>query len=293
VENAGLVEHLGRAAREAGIRHVPEFAEGFEAEGDAAAVALADGTRLTAALVVAADGRNSRLRAGTEIRPKTWSYPQTALTTILAHDREHGDASTEFHTRHGPFTLVPLPGRRSSLVWVTSPRDAESLNALDDAALGRAVERQAQSMLGRMRVDGPRGLVPMSGMSVDRFTAARLALVGEAAHVFPPIGAQGLEPGLRDAAALRDAVADALAESADIGSEAALGPYQRGRALDVRLRTAAVDGLNRTLLSGLLPADFLRGLGLVALGHLGPLRRAVMREGVLPRVGAPRLMRAG
>jgi 2-octaprenyl-6-methoxyphenol hydroxylase len=141
-----------------------------------------------------------------------------------------------------------------------------------------------------MRVDGPRGLVPMSGMSVDRYWSQRLALVGEAAHVFPPIGAQGLNLGLRDAAALRDAVVDASAEGREPGSDETLSQYQRGRDLDVRLRTTAVDSLNRTLLSGLLPADFLRGAGLLALSNIGPLRRAVMREGVLPHVGAPRLM---
>jgi 2-octaprenyl-6-methoxyphenol hydroxylase len=142
-----------------------------------------------------------------------------------------------------------------------------------------------------MRIDGPRGLVPMSGLSVERYVADRLALVGEAAHVFPPIGAQGLNLGLRDAAALRDAVMDSHAAGEDIGSAAALGRYQRSRDLDVRLRTATVDGLNRTLLSDFLPTDFLRGLGLVALGGIGPLRRMAMREGVLPSVGAPRLMR--
>ena len=130
----------------------------------------------------------------------------------------------------------------------------------------------------------------MSGMSVDRYWSRRLALVGEAAHVFPPIGAQGLNLGLRDVAALRDAVVDAFAEGREPGSDETLNRYQRGRDLDVRLRTTAVDSLNRTLLSGLLPADFLRGAGLLAVSNIGPLRRAIMREGVLPHVGAPRLM---
>jgi 2-octaprenyl-6-methoxyphenol hydroxylase len=290
VENATLVERLAEAVRAAGIVHRPTAATGFAVEDPDALLTLAEGEPLRAALVVAADGRNSRLREAAAIAPRTWSYPQTALTTILAHERDHRDTSTEFHTRHGPFTLVPLPGRRSSLVWVTSPARAQELAALDDLALARAIERQAQSMLGAMRIDGPRGAVPMSGLSVERFQAPRLALVGEAAHVFPPIGAQGLNLGLRDVAALRDAVVDARDAGGDPGGDTALTAYQRGRDLDVRLRTAAVDGLNRTLLSGLLPADFLRGAGLLALSGIGPLRRAVMREGVLPRIGAPRLM---
>ena len=293
VENAALVRHLAEAAAASeNLDLIPRFAAELEPAEDVADLCLSDGSRLACRLAVAADGRNSRLRAGAGIPARTWSYPQVALTAILGHERPHGDASIELHTREGPFTLVPLPGRRSSLVWVSAPRHGQSLMALDDAALARAVERQAHSHLGAMHVDGPRGLVPLSGLSVERFVSPRLALVGEAAHVFPPIGAQGLNLGFRDAAALRDALVDARATGEDIGADAALARYQRGRALDVGLRTAAVDGLNRSLLSGLLPVDLLRGVGLLAMAGIGPLRRAVMREGVLPRIGAPRLMRA-
>ncbi|WP_262268728.1 UbiH/UbiF family hydroxylase [Microvirga yunnanensis] len=291
IENVALVEALAEAARtRETLTLVPEFATGFATGETGAVVTLADGTSLRAGLVVAADGRNSKLRQIAGIGTQTWSYPQSAVTVILAHDRDHRETSTEFHTRHGPFTLVPLPGRRSSLVWVTSKPEAERLSALDDAALARAVERQAQSHLGAMRVDGPRGLVPMSGLSVNRYWSRHLALVGEAAHVFPPIGAQGLNLGFRDAAALRDAVIDGGDQGHGPGSDETLAAYQRGRDLDVRLRTAAVDGLNRTLLTGMIPTDFLRGAGLLALSNIGPLRRIVMREGVLPRVGVPRLM---
>lgn len=294
IENAVLVSHLADLARSTErIEILPSNATSCDAHENSAVLHLEDGSRIEAHLVVAADGRNSKLRDATGMRVRTWSYPQSALTTILAHERDHRETSTEFHTRHGPFTLVPLPGRRSSLVWVTEPDEAKRLAGLGDEALALAIERQAQSILGRMRLDGPRGCVPMSGLSVDRFVADRLALVGEAAHVFPPIGAQGLNLGFRDVAALRDGLVDARRAGEDIGSARALARYNRSRDLDVRLRTAAVDGLNRTLLSGLLPADLLRGVGLIALAGIGPLRRAVMREGVLPTVGAPRLMRAG
>jgi 2-octaprenyl-6-methoxyphenol hydroxylase len=292
VENATLVKRLGSAAKaDDNLRIVAPLAEKLEHKEKLAELSLNDGSRLTCWVVVAADGRNSRIRAGAGVPARTWSYPQMALTTILAHDRAHESASTEFHTRHGPFTLVPLPSHRSSLVWVCDPEHGKRLMALDDAALARAVEGQAQSLLGAMRIDGPRGLVPLSGLSVDRYVSSRLALIGEAAHVFPPIGAQGLNLGFRDVAALRDALVDARDAGEDIGGEAALAHYQSGRSLDVRLRTAAVDGLNRSLLSGLLPVDLLRGVGLLAMSGIGPLRRAVMREGVLPSVGAPRLMR--
>ncbi|WP_201836657.1 UbiH/UbiF family hydroxylase [Microvirga zambiensis] len=292
IENVALVETMAEAARAvANLTLVPAFATGFDTDEAGARLTLADGTTIRASLVVAGDGRNSKLRQIAGIETQTWSYPQSAVTVILAHDREHRDTSTEFHTRHGPFTLVPLPGRRSSLVWVTSKSEAERLSQLDDSALALAIERQAQSHLGAMRIDGPRGLVPMSGLSVNRYRAQNLALVGEAAHVFPPIGAQGLNLGFRDVASLRDAVVDGRDAGQDPGSNETLDRYQRSRDLDVRLRTAAVDGLNRTLLTCMLPTDFLRGAGLLALSNIGPLRRIVMREGVLPRFGVPRLMR--
>jgi 2-octaprenyl-6-methoxyphenol hydroxylase len=292
VENHVLVSRLAAVANdEPRLTVLSGQALGREV-GDGTATLRLQGGTVQARLVVAADGRNSRLREGADLRARTWSYPQSALTTILAHERDHRDASTEFHTRSGPFTLVPLPGRRSSLVWVVAPATADRLAALPDEELALDIERQAQSLLGTMRIDGPRGVVPLSGLSVRRYWSMRLALVGEAAHVFPPIGAQGLNLGLRDVAALRDAVVDARGENEDIGGEAVLSRYQRGRDLDVRLRRAAVDGLNRTLLADFLPADLLRGVGLLALAGIGPLRRAAMREGVLPSVGAPRLMRA-
>ena len=147
-------------------------------------------------------------------------------------------------------------------------------------------------MLGAMRGRRARGVVPMSGLSVERYHAERLALVGEAAHVFPPIGAQGLNLGLRDVAALRDAVVDAREAGEDIGGETALARYQRSR----DARRAAADRRRRRPqphpARGLLPVDLLRGAGLIALSGIGPLRRAVMREGVLPSLGAPRLMRS-
>jgi len=142
-----------------------------------------------------------------------------------------------------------------------------------------------------MRIDGPRGLVPMRGLALPSPVAARLALIGEAAHVFPPIGAQGLNLGLRDAAALRDAVLESVADGRDPGSRAALAGFARGRSRDARLRTLAVDTLNRSLLTDVLPVDALRGLGLLAMTTIAPLRRIVMREGVVPRLGAPSLMR--
>jgi len=277
VENAELVETLTERLRDnAAIRHMPGFIA--EIAADDAGVTLSGDALppVRARLVIGADGRQSRVRAAAGIAARDWRYPQTALTAILAHSRDHRETSTEFHTRKGPFTLVPLPGRRSSLVWLLDPAGADAVTGLDDAAFARRVETQAHSLLGAMRLDGPRGRVPMGGLSVERFGAGRMVLIGEAAHVFPPIGAQGLNLGLRDVMALRDALAD----HSDPGTDLAVEAYDRSRRADVRLRTGAVDALNRTLLTDMLPADLLRGAGLFALSRLGPLRRLVMRQGL-------------
>lgn len=285
VENAALVEALAaEVAATPAIRHIPALAEQIGPDSSGVAISGADFGTLRARLAVGADGRASRVRAVAGIEARDWHYPQVALTAILSHSREHRDASTEFHTREGPCTLVPLPGRRSSLVWMVEPRRAETLAALDDASFARRVEERTHSMLGAMAIEGPRGAVPMGGLSVARFAAARCALVGEAAHVFPPIGAQGLNLGLRDVAALRDVARGAD----DPGAEPVLAAYDGARQGDVRMRTGAVDALNRSLLSDLLPTDLLRGAGLLALSSIGPLRRAVMRRGLTEAVTASR-----
>lgn len=277
IENADLTEVLTETARQrAGLRLLPGLVRSIEPAADSVRLSGDGFASLNARLVVGADGRNSQVRAVAGIASRDWRYPQVALTGILTHARDHREISTEFHTRQGPCTLVPLPGRRSSLVWLLEPEAAEAVAALDDAAFARRVETQVQSLLGAMSVAGPRGRIPMGGLSVDRFAAGRMALIGEAAHVFPPIGAQGLNLGLRDVAALRDAVA----ERDDPGAEGAMTAYDAARRTDVRLRTGAVDALNRTLLSDLLPADLMRGAGLLALSRIGPLRRFVMRQGL-------------
>jgi 2-octaprenyl-6-methoxyphenol hydroxylase len=292
IENVKLVAHLAaEAATRSNLTLFPVKVTGFSADDTAATVTLEDGRRLTAHLAIGAEGRNSPLRRAAGIGTKTWAYPQTAVTAILSHARAHNNASTEFHTRSGPFTLVPLPGNCSSLVWVNRPEEAERLAALDDTAFALAVEKRANHLLGAMQVAGPRGKVPLSGMSATPLTAKRLALVGEAAHVFPPIGAQGLNLGLRDGAALRDSLIKTRSAGQDIGSSVMLDAFGKARAADTALRTGAIDLLNRTLLADFLPTDFLRGAGLLTLSLLGHLRRMVMREGLTPSLNTPMQMR--
>jgi 2-octaprenyl-6-methoxyphenol hydroxylase len=236
-----------------------------------------DGTKLGAALVVGADGARSLVRAQAHIPARDWSYPQVALTCIVRHIRDHEDISTEFHTREGPFTLVPNGERESSIVWMVSPARARRLLALDDAAFAIAAERQCQSLLGAFTVKGRRGRYPMRGLLAADPTGRRVALVGEAAHVFPPIGAQGLNLGLRDVASLAKAMP---APGGDPGAADVLARYRADRRGDLTVRTVAVDALNRSLLSSFLPVQAARHLGFSLLGSVAPLRRLVMRAGM-------------
>ena len=236
---------------------------------------LDDGERVTAGLVVGADGRKSKVRDSAGIAVKSWSYPQAALVLNFAHDRPHGHVSTEFHTESGPFTQVPLPGNRSSLVWVMPPKEAARLAQLPVADLSRLVEARMQSLLGKVSVENGAQTFPLSGMTAEHFGKGRIVLIGEATHAFPPIGAQGLNLSLRDIMALREILAGADQKS--IGER-----FDRKRQADVRSRTLSVDLLNRSLLSDFLPVQFLRSAGLHLLSALGPLRGIVMREGIEP-----------
>jgi 2-octaprenyl-6-methoxyphenol hydroxylase len=184
-----------------------------------------------------------------------------------------------------------LPDNRSSLVWVVDPETADDLASLEDVELSAEIERASYSILGSIEAEPARGRFPLRVATARRFADRRIALVGEAAHVIPPIGAQGLNLGLRDAATISELAIKADRQSQDIGGAEILASYDRLRRADVGSRTFAIDLLNRTLLSDFLPAQSMRGLGLYLIDRIGPLRRAVMREGVAPAAARPRLMR--
>jgi len=292
IENLHLVAAMAERAREiAALELITQDAVDIAISSDVVAINLDDGGSVVAKLVIAADGRRSRCRAAAGIETEDWAYPQTALTFTLRHSREHHDISTEFHRASGPFTLVPLPGLRSSLVFVTDPADAARLEALPDGELAAEIERRAHSILGKIELEPERGVFALRVERARSLGARRVVLVGEAAHVIPPIGAQGLNLGLRDAAAIGELVAQAHRTGHDPGADELISRYLEMRRADVVSRTLAVDLLNRSLLSDFLPLQGARGLGLALLQHVGPLRRAAMREGVAPAAAQPRLMR--
>lgn len=252
---------------------------------------LADGSSLNARLLIGADGRKSLCRSAAGIGTRAWAYEQSALTCTFAHQRPHAGISTEFHRPAGPLTVVPSPGRTSSLVWVDRPAIAQRLASLDETAFRGALETRLQGLLGPVGEIRPRAVFPLSGLVALSAARNRVALVGEAAHVIPPIGAQGLNLGLRDAALIADCVGEALRLGGDIGSPQTLERYARARRLDIVTRAWSIDVLNRSLISGFLPVQLLRGLGLHALKAIGPLRRLAIREGLAPSYVAPSLMR--
>lgn len=288
IPNATLNQKLAEAVENnPAIKRVTQPAIEYRNNGDHVTITLADGDTLHTRLVVAADGRNSAAREAAGIRTRRWSYPQTAVVLSFAHEVEHENISTEFHTEEGPFTQVPLKGKRSSLVWVVNPSRAEMLLALDDATLAQRIEDMMQSMLGKVTIDIRPQAWPLSGMVPVSFASKRTILIGEAAHVFPPIGAQGLNLGTRDVETLIKAIAS---DPSDPGSDCVIRTYDRGRRPDILARTGSVDALNRSLLSPMLPAQIARGVGLEMLRSFAPLRAFFMREGLRPGSGFSQLL---
>lgn len=279
--NADIVRHLTAALRaEKAATVETALATGAVFSAKAAELILSDGRRLATDLVVAADGQNSALRNAAEIPVRRWDYDQVALTFHVRHTRDHEDISTEFHTRSGPLTYVPFGDFTSSVVWLVTREDARRLTALEPQAVAIACQRLSSSLLGDLTILGGVGAVPMGGLIAKSAIAPRLALVGEALHAFPPVGAQGMNLGLRDAGSLARLVAEAHAAGEDPGGGAVLAAYDRGRQVDAVSRTYGVDLLNRSLIANLLPLDLLRTAGLTAAAHIPPLRRALMRAGM-------------
>ncbi|MFZ2100952.1 MAG: FAD-dependent monooxygenase, partial [Oricola sp.] len=264
------------------IRCVDSMASSASFGPDRATIVLANGETVQAKLAIAADGVKSLLREAAGIGTRKWGYPQTAVVLNFDHARDHNFTSTEFHMETGPFAQVPMRGRRSSLVWVVQPAEAERIASLDGDTLAGMIERRMQSMLGKVSNVSKPQCWPLSGMIAHRFAAERLMLAGQTAHIFPPIGAQGLNLSMRDIADIGRCLASA---GSDPGAPGVTARYDRIRRTDVATRTGTVDLLNRSLLTGFLPVQIARAAGLGLLAAIPPIRNIVMREGMAPGAG--------
>lgn len=278
IANADILRVLLDAARAtAGLTLSEATLETFEAYADGITATLSDGSQHRAGIVVGADGQNSKTRDLAGITYRTKDYPQVALTCRLKHPGDHEDISTEFHTREGPFTFVPSGDGLSALVWVLKPENAEAMRALPPERLAEIITRRASSFLGKVEIVSAMGAVPMRKRVADRLVAGRVALIGEAAHAFPPIGAQGLNLGLKDVASLVNRLGEAHRNGDDLAG--ALPLYARDRKLDMDMRSTGVDLMNSALIADRLPLDMARAFALTALKQISPLRQLAMRVG--------------
>ena len=250
---------------------------------------LADGEEITAALVIAADGRESALRSQMGMQIIGWSYPQTGIVATVEHEKPHNGVAYEHFLPSGPFAILPMTGNRSSLVWTEAKAKAPELLALDEEGFNAELAQRFGAHLGKTRAAGPRWSYPLSFHLAREFVRPRFALAGDCAHGIHPIAGQGLNLGLKDAAALAEVLLDAARLGRDIGALDTLKRYERWRRFDSFALAASTDALNRLFSNDIAPLRHLRDLGLGIVDSIGPARRFFMRHaggdiGKLPRL---------
>ncbi len=280
--------------------HAPVVVETVRRDGAGVGVVLADGREITGGVLFACDGRNSALRDQAGITTTRWNYRQSGIVCTVAHEKPHRNIAHERFLAAGPFAILPLlddgAGRHlSSIVWTERRQLVAAIMGLDEAAFAVELALRFGDFLGEVAVVGQRWSYPLGLLHADRYTAERLALVGDAAHAIHPIAGQGLNMGLRDVAALAEAVVDARRLGLDVGSGAVLQRYERWRRFDNTVLMFATDGLNRLFSNDVAPIRLGRDLGLAAVNSLPPLRRLFMRHamgvvGTLPRLARGELL---
>ena len=290
VEDRHLRPALAAALRQAGVERRAVAVRGQSPGPSAIAVETDDGT-LTAPLLVGADGRGGGTAGRAGIDRTVKRYGQTALVAMLGIERDHGGTAHQVFLPPGPLALLPMTGRRVSIVWTEAEAEAGRVAALPDDAFLDHLRPLVGDLYGALDLLGGRHAYPLSLVLADRFVASRVALLGDTAHGVHPLAGQGLNAGMKDAAALAEVAADAARRGEDIGGAAPLAAYQRWRRFDAASLAVATDGLNRLFSndSGLLRG--VRRLGLGAAAHLPALRRAMIREAAGLTGEVPRLMR--
>ena len=314
IENRHLIDALVKKAKEIGVDLRATAVTSFDCKGDSVGpkrrhrsyaerreddagasksvhVHLADGSDIAARLLVGADGARSSIREQAGIAINGWNYGQSAIVTTVGHERDHEGRAEEHFLPPGPFAILPLTGRRSSIVWTESTKEAERIVALPDDEFHAELEKRFGLRLGEIEVIGPRRAFPLGLFTARSFIAERLALIGDAAHIIHPIAGQGLNMGLRDVAALAEAVADAARLGLDIGAADVLERYQRWRRFDTAMMGVATDGLNRLFSNRSDVLRLVRDVGLGLVERAPALKRIFIREAAGFTGEVPKLMK--
>lgn len=296
VENGALVTALLQVARANGVELRAEGVRSAVEQDGVIAVVFARGEKLDAALLVAADGARSKLREQAGIGWVGWSYPQSGIVATIGHERPHEGRAVEHFLPSGPFAILPLAdggklGHRSSIVWTEATANVPALLALDGSDLLLEIERRFGLQLGEISMESCPGAYPLSFGVARRFVGDRLALLGDAAHVIHPIAGQGLNLGLKDVAALAEAIVDAARLGLDVGGSEVLEAYEKGRRFDTVAMGVVTDGLNRLFSNDSTPLRLARDLGLGLVERMPGLKRFFIREAAGLAGSTPRLLK--
>jgi 2-octaprenyl-6-methoxyphenol hydroxylase len=290
-ENRDVLVALREVAREAGVRLLPVAVAEFAASEDFVDLRLGDDSHLRTRLLVAADGARSKLRTQAGIKTVNWSYGQSGIVATIGHEREHGGRAVQHFLASGPFAILPLAGKQSSIVWTEKTEEAERLLALPRQEFHGELERRFGLQLGEIEVLSPPRAHPL-GFSIARtFIADRFALIGDAAHVIHPIAGQGLNLGLRDVAALAECITEAARLGLDPGAPDVLARYERWRRFDTMAMGFTTDALNRLFSNRSDALKLLRDLGLGLVDRAPPLKRLFAAEAAGLTGKVPRLLR--
>ncbi len=289
--NDDVVGALSALCDRLGVRRVTGSVAHWASGKRIAEVRLSDGRALRTRLAVAADGARSKLARLADIVTVGWDYDQAGMVATVAHERDHEGRAEQHFLPAGPFAILPLPGRQSSIVWNESRADASVLLALDPEELTRQLEYRFTPKLGEIRLASRVEAFPFRFQIARRFVAERLALVGDAAHVVHPVAGQGLNLGLRDVAALAETIVGEMRLGLDPGGTAPLAAYQRRRRFDVAASGLGLDALNRLFSNDLAPLRFTRDLALRIVDRAPALKDLLIAEAGGAGGGAPKLLR--
>jgi 2-octaprenyl-6-methoxyphenol hydroxylase len=284
---ATLTPSMLKRAEALGVTIIDDKSESSKLQEHSTILRTAKSQTLSAEVIIAADGGESPIRKSRDIKMESWHFDQSALVTTFSHTGSHSFMSTEYHKGAGAFTTVPLPGNRSSLVWMEKPAKSQALYELSDAELAVEIQIETKGNLGRISDIGTRKLFPMRGERAAVFAKDRVILLGEAAHTQPPLGAQGLNMSFRDAAQ----AADLIIGAEDAGAATILKEYDRLRRVDVIPRQQMISMVNMSLLSEFAAFGLLRAAGLAAVAKIPPLRSLAMAQGLAPSSNLPFAMR--